>query len=170
MESRRGLITGLSVLIPLTVAVLFSVDPITGYDTRFLPPIYASINGITALLLTMAYLAIRTGKRKMHEALMKVCIGLSALFLTMYVVYHMTTPSTPYGGQGTLRMAYFFLLISHVVLSVAVVPMVLFSFSRALSGNFARHKALARYTLPIWIYVAITGVVVYLMIRPYYTV
>ena len=100
---------------------------------------------------------------------MKICIGCSAVFLVMYVAYHMTSDSTPYGGEGVIRMVYFFILITHIVLSIAVVPFVLFTFSRALSGNFERHKALAKFTFPIWLYVAVTGVIVYLMISPYYS-
>lgn len=163
----RKLIIALSVILPLAVAVLFRVK-IPGYDFSFLPPIYATINGITAVLLITAVIAIRNNKRKLHETLMKVCIGLSAAFLLMYVIYHMTSDSTPYGGEGALRTVYLFILISHIILSVIVVPFVLFTFSRALSGNFERHKALAKFTFPIWLYVAITGVIVYIMISPYY--
>lgn len=141
---------------------------IPGYDFSFLPPIYATINGITAILLVVAVIAIRNKKRRLHEFLMKTCIGLSAAFLIMYVLYHMTSDSTAFGGHGPVRAVYYVILISHIVLSVAVVPMVLFTFSRALSGNFEKHKALAKFTFPLWLYVAITGVIVYLMISPYY--
>lgn len=161
------LIIGLSVVLPLAVAVLFKVK-IPGYDLSFLPPIYATINGLTAILLIAAVVAIKNQKRKLHESLMKTCIGLSAVFLVMYVLYHMTSDSTVYRGEGPMRIVYYFILISHIVLSVAVVPFVLFTFSRALSGNFERHKALAKFTFPIWLYVAVTGVLVYLMISPYY--
>ncbi len=161
------LIIGLSVVLPLAVAVLFKVK-IPGYDLSFLPPIYATINGLTAILLIAAVVAIKNQKRKLHESLMKTCIGLSAAFLVMYVLYHMTSDSTVYRGEGPMRIVYYFILISHIVLSVAVVPFVLFTFSRALSGNFERHKALAKFTFPIWLYVAVTGVLVYLMISPYY--
>jgi len=163
----RKLIIVLSVVLPLAVAVLFRVK-IPGYNFSFLPPIYATINGFTAVLLIAAVMAIKNQKRALHENLMKICIGLSALFLVMYVIYHMTSDSTTYGGEGWLRNVYFFILITHIVLSVIVVPFVLFTFSRALSGNFERHKALAKFTFPIWLYVAITGVIVYLMISPYY--
>jgi putative membrane protein len=164
----RGVITTLSVLIPLAVAALFSIDPIPGYDTRFLPPVYASINGLTAILLVLSWRAIRKGRRQVHERIMKTCIGLSAAFLALYVLYHMTNPSTPFGGQGWIRPVYYFLLLTHILLSVAVVPLVLFSFSRALSGRFDRHRKLARFALPLWLYVAVSGVLVYLMIAPYY--
>lgn len=163
----QKVIIALSIILPLAVAVLFKVK-IPGYDLSFLPPIYASINGLTAVLLIVAVVAIKNNKRKLHEKLMKTCIGLSAVFLVMYVLYHMTSDSTPYGGEGPIRIVYYVILISHILLSVVVVPFVLFTFSRALSGNFERHKALARFTFPIWLYVAVTGVIVYLMITPYY--
>lgn len=166
-EPHKKLIITLSVLIPLAVAVLFGVK-IEGCDLSFLPPIYASINGITAILLLIALWAIKNKKRELHERIMKSCIGLSATFLVMYVLYHMTSDSTSFGGDGIIKYFYFFILITHILLSIAVVPLVLFTFSRAISGNFAKHKALARFTFPIWLYVAITGVVVYLMISPYY--
>ncbi len=161
------LIIIISVIVPIVVAVLFRVK-IEGYDFSFLPPIYASINALTALLLVMAFISIKSGNRKRHELLMKICIGLSAAFLVMYVMYHMTSDSTPFGGEGVIRYVYFFILVTHIILSVVVIPFVLFTFGRALSGNYERHKALARYTFPIWLYVAITGVIVYLMISPYY--
>ena len=164
----RKTIIALSVLIPLAVAVLFGMPKVQGYDTSFLPPIYATINGITALLLIIAVAAIRNGKRRLHENIMKACIGLSALFLILYLVYHLTSESTAFGGEGPLRHVYFFILITHILLSIGVIPLVLFTFVRALTGDFKRHRALARLTFPIWLYVAVTGVVVYLMISPYY--
>lgn len=166
-EPYRRVIVVLSVVIPVLVAVLFRVK-VKGYDLSFLPHIYASINGLTAILLVTAVVAVVNGKRKLHEMIMKTCIGLSATFLVMYVAYHMTTESTPFGGTGFIRYIYFFVLISHIVLSVVITPLVLFTFSRALGGNFQRHRALARYTFPIWLYVAVSGVIVYLLISPYY--
>jgi putative membrane protein len=163
----RKLIITISIIIPLVVAALFSVK-IPGYNFSFLPPIYASINGLTAVLLIAAFICIKNRKQKLHELLMKLCIGLSACFLIMYVLYHMTSESTAYGGEGILLYVYLFILVSHIILSVAVIPMVLFTFVRALHGNFKGHKALARYTFPVWLYVAVTGVIVYLMISPYY--
>ncbi|HNR73251.1 MAG: YozB protein [Bacteroidetes bacterium OLB12] len=171
MAAQRGpyhkLIIVLSVILPVVVAALFRIK-IPGYDFSFLPPIYATINGLTAILLIAAVISIKRKNRKLHEALIKTCMGLSAAFLVMYVLYHMTSDSTVYGGTGGWRVFYLVILISHIVLSVVVVPLVLFTFSRALSGNFERHKALAKFTFPIWLYVAISGVVVYIMISPYY--
>lgn len=166
-EPYKKLIIALSIIIPLAVAALFRVK-IPGYDLSFLPSIYATLNGITAILLVMAVVAIKNGNRKRHELLNKVAIALSSLFLVLYVLYHITSESTPYGGEGAIRYVYYFILITHISLSVVVIPFVLFTFSRALAGNFERHKALAKFTFPLWLYVAVTGVIVYLMISPYY--
>ena len=166
-ERHRKLIIVVSILIPLVVAILFGVK-IEGYDFTFLPPIYASINGLTAILLVTAVIAIKNKRRKLHERLMKTSILLSIAFLVMYVLYHMTADSTPYGGQGAIRYLYFFILISHILLSIVVIPFVLFTYVRGISGDFERHKAIAKFTFPIWLYVAVTGVIVYLMISPYY--
>jgi len=158
----------LSIVIPVTVAVLFSVKIPGVQRMAFLPPIYATINGLTAILLVVAVFQIKKGNRKIHERIMKLCIVLSALFLVMYVTYHMTSDSTSYEGVGVLRYVYFFILISHILLSVGVIPFVLITYVRALLGNFEKHKKIAKITFPIWLYVAISGVIVYLMISPYY--
>jgi putative membrane protein len=167
------LIVFVSVLIPVVVAILFSVKlKDFGFDVEplsFLPPIYATINGITAVVLVAAVLAIKKGNRKVHERLMTFAIALSLAFLVMYVAYHMTSDSTKFGGEGWIRFVYFFILISHILLSIAVIPLVLFTYVRALAAKFDQHKKLAKITFPIWLYVAVTGVVVYLMIAPYYT-
>ena len=162
------LIALVSVVVPVLVAVLFSVRIPNVAPLDFLPPIYATINGLTAVILIIAYVAIRNKKIKLHETLMKIAIGLSLVFLAMYVAYHMTSDSTPYGGQGMIRYFYFFILISHIVLSIGIIPMVLVTYVRAISKRFADHKKIAVITFPIWLYIAITGVIVYLMISPYY--
>lgn len=161
------LITILSITIPLTVAVLFGVK--IDYELPvFLPPIYASINGFTAVILILAVGAIKQGNRSLHENLMKLAIGLSVIFLMLYIAYHMTSDSTSFGGEGLVKYFYYFVLISHILLSIAIIPLVLITFFRAISMNFERHKAIARLTFPIWLYVAISGVIVYIMIAPYY--
>jgi putative membrane protein len=161
-----------SILIPVVVAVLFSVKlKDFGYNVEplsFLPRIYATINGITAVVLIAGVLAIKNGKRKLHEQLMTTAITLSVVFLVMYVAYHMTTDSTKFGGEGMIRNVYFIILISHILLSIAVIPLVMITYVRALAQKFDKHKKIAKITFPIWLYVAITGVVVYLMISPYY--
>ncbi len=163
----------LSITIPVVVAILFGVNlRDLGYDVKpltFLPPIYATINGITAVLLVWAVSAIRRGNRRLHETLVKICIGCSVAFLVMYVAYHMTAESTPYGGEGMIRYVYFFILITHILLSIVIIPFVLITFVRGLSGNFDKHRKIAKITFPLWLYVAVTGVVVYLMISPYYS-
>jgi putative membrane protein len=150
------------------VAVLFGVRIPDVEPLSFLPPIYATINGVTAVLLIAALWAIKNGKRSLHNTLMNVAIACSLAFLVMYVAYHMTSDSTPYGGEGIMRGVYFFILISHIVLSIVVIPFVLHTYLRGFLGAYQEHKKLARYTFPIWLYVAVTGVVVYLMISPYY--
>ena len=158
----------LSIAIPVAVAALFTVK-IPGVERLgFLPPIYASINALTAILLVLAVIQIKKGNRKIHERLMKTCIILSILFLGMYITYHMTSDSTSYGGEGILRTVYFVILISHILLSIVVIPFVLITYIRAITGNFKMHKKMAKYTFPLWLYVAVTGVIVYLMISPYY--
>lgn len=166
-------IIALSIAIPLVVALLFGVnlrkwDP-TIKPLSFLPPIYATINGLTAIILVVAVLAIKNGKRKLHENLMKFAILLSVLFLGMYVAYHMTSDSTAFGGEGIIRYVYYFILITHISLSVIIIPFVLVTYVRALAQRFDKHKRLAKITFPLWLYVAVTGVIVYLMISPYYS-
>lgn len=165
-------ITILSIAIPLVVALLFGVNlRKLGYDVQplsFLPPIYATINGITAVILVWAVISIKNGKRKLHENLMKTAIALSVAFLAMYVAYHMTSNETKFGGVGIIRPIYFFILISHISLSIIIIPLVLVTYVRALSQRFDKHKKIAKITFPIWLYVAVTGVIVYLMISPYY--
>lgn len=158
----------LSVVIPVAVAILFFVKIPKATPLPFLPPIYATINGITAVLLIVAVWAIKNGKVQLHQNLMKSAIGCSLLFLLMYIAYHMTTPSTKFGGDGIVKYIYFFILLTHILLSIAIIPLVLVSYVRALAERFDRHRKIARITFPLWLYVAVTGVVVYLMISPYY--
>lgn len=163
----------LSIVIPVVVAGLFGVNlRKLGYDVEpltFLPPIYATINGLTAVLLVIAVWAIKNKKQALHQKLMTTAIGCSVLFLLMYIAYHMTSDSTPFGGEGVIRYIYFFILISHILLSIIIIPLVLITYVRAITTNFERHKKIAKITFPIWLYVAVSGVVVYIMISPYYT-
>jgi len=186
------LIWVVSILVPVVVALLLftkwdydqlvfdmripNYDPVilmdnlpTAKPLTFLPPIYATINGLTAVLLVIAVYYIKNGKRKIHENLIKVCIALSLSFLVMYIAYHITTDPTPFGGSGLVSYIYFFILITHILLSIVVIPMVLVSYSRAFQSKFSSHKKIAKVTFPVWLYVAVTGVIVYLMISPYYS-
>ena len=179
-------IIAVSIIIPVAVAILFGVKlKDLGYNVAplsFLPPIYATTNGITAVLLIAAVIAIKNGKRKLHERLMTGAIALSVAFLVMYVAYHMTSVSAVFGDAnhnliledseklniGSMRIFYLVILITHIILSIAIIPMVLITYVRALAQNFDKHKKIAKITFPIWLYVAVTGVIVYLMISPYY--
>ena len=165
-------ITILSIVIPLAVALLFGVNlKSLGFDVEpltFLPPIYASINGFTALLLIGAVIAIKKRNKKLHEQLNTAAIICSVFFLLMYIAYHMTSESTKFEGEGTIKYVYYFILLTHILLSVVVIPFVLITFVRAKLGKFPEHKKIAKITFPLWLYVAITGVIVYIMISPYY--
>ncbi|MBG6110486.1 putative membrane protein [Flavobacterium sp. CG_23.5] len=162
----------LSILIPAAVAILFKVKlkdfGIHVAPLHFLPSIYATTNGLTAVVLVAGVLAIKNGRRKLHQQLMTSAIALSVAFLVMYVAYHMTTDSTKFGGEGIIKYVYFFILITHIILSVAIIPLVMITYVRALATKFDKHKKIARITFPLWLYVAVTGVIVYLMISPYY--
>ena len=158
----------ISIVVPVSVAVLFTVR-IPGVERMgFLPPIYATINALTAVILIISVIQIKKGNRKNHEFLMKTAILLSLLFLLLYIAYHMTSDSTKYGGDGIVKYLYYFILITHIMLSITVIPFVLITYVRAITGKFEKHKAIARITFPLWLYVAITGVIVYVMISPYY--
>ncbi|CAM1334228.1 DUF420 domain-containing protein [Tenacibaculum aestuariivivum] len=167
-EKYKKLITIVSVVIPLAVAALFGIKIPNVEPLSFLPPIYATINGLTAVLLVASVLAIKNGNKKLHEQLNTTAVICSALFLIMYVAYHMTSNSTSFGGEGVIKYIYLFILITHIILSIIVIPFVLITFMRARLGYFSAHKKIAKITFPLWLYVAVTGVVVYLMISPYY--
>ena len=154
-----------SFAIPVVVAVLFGVK-VEGVNLSFLPAVYASINGLTAIVLVAALVAIKKKNKSLHRGLMRFGLLLSLLFLMCYIAYHMTSDSTPYGGD--YKTVYLTILISHILLSFIVVPLVLFTYLFAWEGDFVRHKKWTRFTWPIWFYVAISGVIDYAMISPFY--
>jgi putative membrane protein len=168
----KKIITALSIIIPIAVAALFGVNLRSlGFDVaplKMLPPIYAFTNGVTAVLLIGAVIAIKKGNKKLHEQLNTAAIACSLLFLLLYIAYHMTSDSTTFGGEGIIKYVYYFILITHIILSVIVIPFVLITYMKAKLGKFSEHKKIARKTFPLWLYVAVTGVIVYLMISPYY--
>lgn len=177
----RPLIVVATIAIPLVVALLFNIR-IEGYDFSFLPPIYAAINGLTALLLVLAVVSIKKGNRKLHQRLIQLSILCSLLFLVGYILYHATSEMTVYGDldgnkelseqeladAGMGRLIYVMVLISHIFLSVLIIPLVLTTYIKGWANNLTSHKKWAKFTFPLWLYVAISGVVVYLMISPYY--
>ncbi len=158
----------LSIIIPVIIAVLFTVKIPNVEPLTFLPPIYAGMNAVTALVLIAAVVAIKKKDKKVHEYFMKSAILFSILFLVLYITYHMTSDATSYGGEGTVKYIYYFILITHILLSIMVIPFVLITYVRAITNDFERHKKIARYTFPLWLYVAVSGVAVYIMISPYY--
>ena len=155
-----------SIAVPVVVALLFKVRLPNVEPLSFLPPIYASINGATAFLLISALIAIKNNKRKLHERFMKIAIACSLIFLVMYVAYHMTSDPTKY--KGSVSILYYSILVSHIVLSIVVIPLVLISYVRAYLGDYESHKKIVKFAYPVWLYVAVTGVIVFFMISPYY--
>lgn len=177
----KGKIIIASILIPAVVAALFGLPKVEGVNTSFLPMIYASINGLTAFILIAALVAVKKKKIELHQRLIKIAIGCSILFLAGYVTYHLTSHEARYGDvngdgvvdvqeaidAGSIRFVYLILLLTHILFSIGVIPLVLLTFVRGNAGHVKKHRKLAKTTFPVWLYVAITGVVVYLFIAPY---
>lgn len=132
--------------------------------TSYLPTVNAALNSLSAAFLIAGYFFIKRKNISAHKACMISAFSASALFLISYLVYHYQVGSVPFEGQGWIRTLYFTILISHTVLAVAIVPLVLITLTRALKGNFERHRRIARWTFPLWLYVSVTGVLVYLML------
>lgn len=129
-----------------------------------LPALNATLNGIATVLLLAGWWLIKSGRRQAHRAAMVAALATSAAFLTSYLIYHANAGSKAYTGTGPIRLVYFIILITHIILAAAIVPMVLMTVARAFKGHFDRHRNLARWTLPLWLYVSVTGVVIYLML------
>ncbi len=158
----------------VTAVVLFLVSTMhrfkveTDIDFTFLPAAYSSLNAVTAVILLLGLYFIKNKQAERHQKAMTAAMLTSALFLLGYVVYHLTNQDTKFGGVGTIRYVYFFLLITHIILAAAIFPFVLFTFIRAFTNQLDRHKKMARWVYWAWLYVAVTGPVLFLMIRPYY--
>ncbi|GBG06733.1 membrane protein [Paenibacillus agaridevorans] len=165
------LVTVLTVVIVALVAILFflpAYDGEVGFDVKMLPLLNAIFNCFTFLTLVVALVAVKRKNIKMHRAFIGLAFLSTTLFLVSYVTYHYLTESTKYGGEGILRGIYFFVLLTHIVLAVVVVPLALMSAVRGMTNQVEKHRRIAKWTMPIWLYVSFTGVVVYLMISPYY--
>lgn len=160
----------LSIVIPVVVALLLGIRTKIelGSWTHSLPHAIGAINGLTSILLIIGWIAIRSKKVALHRFALTSAFCLGGCFLVCYVTYHLSNPSTSFGGQGWIRPFYYFVLISHIVLSLVVLPLVLRAFLFALLGRFSDHRRIAKYAMPVWLYVSITGVLAYLMISPYY--
>ena len=133
-----------------------------------LPAVNATLNAMAAIFLTTGYVLIRRGRREQHKRCMLAALTTSALFLVCYVVYHANTGSRPFSGQGVVRVVYFAILITHVTLAAAILPLALTTATRGLTAQYDRHVRIARWTLPLWLYVSVTGVVIYLMLYRLY--
>lgn len=159
-----------SVIIPLVVAILLVLPQKAqlGQWTKMLPHINAFINSLTSVVLVIAVWAIKSKKIELHQNLMRFAFVLGAIFLVFYVLYHLTNESTKFGGVGSIRYFYYFILISHILLSLVVLPFVLRAMYFAVTKQFAEHKKVTKIAFPIWLYVSVTGVIAYLMISPYY--
>ncbi|MBL7827408.1 MAG: DUF420 domain-containing protein [Saprospiraceae bacterium] len=157
-----------SAVVLLLVGMMRRVKIETDIDFSFLPPFHASLNAITAVILILAFYYVKNGRIEQHKKAIYAAMVCSALFLLSYVLYHFTTPETRFGGEGVMRIIYFFFLITHVVLAAVTLPLVLFTFNRAYTEQFDRHKKMARWVYWLWLYVAITGPICYLMLKPYY--
>ena len=163
------------VLAVSVVALLVLVGVIYGHGraaevpawVSWLPALNATLNGTSAVFLDLAYRSIRRRDVVTHSRQMLTSLGASALFLVSYIVYHSVHGDTPFGGHGLVRPVYFFVLITHVTLSAVALPLVFLSLFFSLSGRFPRHKKIARYTFPIWLYVSVTGVLVFALLRTY---
>ena len=166
--NHKPLIIVLSLVVPILVGLLYITPRFEGFDINFLPLLNASINATVFIMLIFAIKAIKRGNRNLHEKLIYSCLILSTIFLLSYVIHHATHDPVSYGGNGFLKYFYYFILISHITLSAIIIHLVLFTLSRALKENFASHKKIAKITFPIWLYVSSTGVLVYLLISPYY--
>ncbi|MBW2962435.1 DUF420 domain-containing protein [Mesonia aestuariivivens] len=161
----------LSVLVPIIVLVLMNLPErynFLGIELGTFPLFHAILNALTAILLMMGFFFIRKGNMKMHRNSMISAFCLSAIFLVSYVISKISNDPVPFGGEGFLRPLYFFILITHIALSAIIVPLVLFTMYRGLTKEYEKHRKIARWTFPVWLYVAITGVLVYLFMMPYY--
>jgi len=139
-----------------------------GWSMAFLPPVHAVINSLVSVCLVGAIISVKRGKIAVHRNFMLAAMALSTLFLLCYVAYHFTTVETRYGGEGAMCAAYFFLLITHIVAAGVSLPLILLTFISAWTNRFEAHRRMARWVFPIWLYVAVTGPICYLMLRPYY--
>ncbi|WP_193211561.1 DUF420 domain-containing protein [Luteolibacter marinus] len=139
-----------------------------GWSFMFLPPVHAVLNSLVAVALVVALVAVKKGKLALHRSAIFAAMGLSVAFLLCYVAYHFTTEETRFGGEGSIRTVYFILLISHITLAGVSLPFILFTFIAGWTNRFAAHRRLARWVFPLWLYVAVTGPICYLMLKPYY--
>lgn len=161
----------LSIVVAGLVAVLnwgLSSRPEVGFDVHLIPKFYASMNALVAVCLAAGLYFVKAGKIELHKKAMGAAFILSALFLLAYVVYHTLADSTVHPGEGLVKNIYLFILLTHIVLAALMMPFILMTFYYSLSNKLEKHRKLAKFTWPVWFYVAVTGVILYFMISPYY--
>lgn len=169
-KQARLLILTVSFVVFAAVVVLsrIQLEVDLGFDIHIFAAINAVINSLVSVLLIAAFIAVKNKNFTRHKNLMLIAIVLSVLFLVSYIAHHLLAGDTKFGGEGAIRTVYFIILITHIFLAAVILPFILFTAYRSLTGEYAKHKKLARYTWPLWLYVSVTGVIVYLMISPYY--
>jgi len=168
----KVILGALAAIVPLLVAMLYYFPEtfrVPGAQVKFLPALNAGLNSLTAICLVIGYYFIRRKQVAKHRLMMSAAFLLGSLFLVSYVTYHSQVASTHFGGVGAVRYVYFFLLLTHISLAIVTVGLVLFTLYFALTQQFTKHSRIARWTYPVWLYVSVTGVIVYFMIAPYYT-
>jgi putative membrane protein len=170
-KTARLLIFVVSAVVFMAVVILKNVklDLELGFDVHVFATINAVINSLVSILLLAALNAVKKGNYRAHKNLMILSVGLSILFLVSYIAHHLLSGNTAYGGTGVIRYFYFFILITHIFLAAVILPFILFTAYRGLTAEWPLHRKLAKITWPIWFYVSVTGVIVYLMISPYYS-
>lgn len=170
-KNYKPLIWTLTIAINLLIAISFflpDIDFLKRYDFSFLPLLNAILNSLTFVSLIIALLAIRQKNIKLHKTFVLLALFWTSIFLVSYLLYHFSTPSTKFGGQGLIRYIYIFILLTHIFLAAIIVPLALITLGRGLNMDVSKHRKIARWTMPLWLYVSLTGVIVYLMISPYY--
>lgn len=163
------------VLTVVILALVIGMEPVgqlvrdkVNVNTKWLPPFYSSLNALVAVALIWALIQIKKKNIEGHKKAIYAAVGMSIGFLLCYVAYHMTNQHTKFGGEGTIRIVYFFLLNTHIILAGVILPFIMFTFIRAYTNQIEKHRKMAKWVFPFWLYVAITGPILYLMLRPYY--
>jgi len=169
-DKNEKLVSILSIAIPVAVALLIGVRTKInlGEWTKILPHLIGILNTTTSVTLIIGYIFIKNNNIKWHRKMMTLSFIQGSLFLILYILYHISNPSTSFGGEGFIRPVYYFFLLSHIGLSISVVWFVLRAMYYALSNQIELHRKIVKFTFPMWLYVSVTGVIVYLMISPYY--
>lgn len=165
------LIWTLTVAINLSIALSFflpKLESLKKYDFSFLPLTNAVLNSLTFIALIIALIAIKNKDLRRHKAFVFLALFWTGLFLVSYLLYHFSVPSTKFGGEGLIRYVYFFILLTHIILAIVIVPLVLITIGYGFNLDLSKHRKIAKWTMPLWLYVSLTGVLVYIMISPYY--